>query len=225
MAIWGQINFQDSNSLIMENMIMFYDHAMLILTIILSFILYLMLNMMTNKFINRFMFEGQLIEIIWTMLPAFFLMFLALPSLKLLYLTDESLNSDVSIKVIANQWYWIYEYMDFKDLIIESYMIKDFNISMFRLLDVDNRMVVPSDMNLKFLVTSMDVIHSFTIPSAGMKIDAVPGRMNQILMKFDLLGIYFGQCSEICGINHSFMPIVIEVTSFENFLFWLSTKI
>nr|QTK03065.1 cytochrome c oxidase subunit II [Sycobia sp. 2 JXW-2020] len=224
MSIWGQMNFQDSNSLIMENMIMFYDHAMFILTIIMMFILYLLIYMILNKSFNRYMYENQMIEIIWTILPAISLFFLAFPSLNLLYLTDENMNSNLSIKVLANQWYWVYEYMDFKDTNVESYMIKNFDLDKFRLLDVDNHLILPSKLNLKFLVTSMDVIHSFTVPTLGIKIDAVPGRLNQIMIMPMNSGLYYGQCSEICGINHSFMPIVLEVTPYKMFLNWLKNK-
>nr|WMH03357.1 cytochrome c oxidase subunit II [Encyrtus aurantii] len=223
MSIWGLLLFQDSNSSIMENLIMFHDHAMIIILIILVFIMYMFIFMFMNKYINRFMYEGQLIEFIWTVIPVMFLMILAIPSLKILYLTDEIFNSFLSIKVLGHQWYWSYEYSDFKDLSFDSFMINNFSdYSLFRLLDVDNRMVVPLNLNLRILVSSMDVIHSFAVPSLGIKVDAIPGRLNQIGMNLIRPGIYFGQCSEICGVNHSFMPIVVESTSINKFLNWIS---
>nr|YP_010934886.1 cytochrome c oxidase subunit II [Blastothrix speciosa]WKV28877.1 cytochrome c oxidase subunit II [Blastothrix speciosa] len=220
MSSWANIMFQDGNSLIMENLILFHDHAMIIIMMIVILISYILLFMFYNKLINRFMFEGQLIEIIWTIIPVLFLLFLAFPSLKILYLSDEALNFLLTIKVLGHQWYWSYEYNDFKDLSFDSFMVSEYSNFNFRLLDVDNRLVLPMNLNIRVLVSSLDVIHSFTVPSLGFKIDAVPGRLNQINLNINRPGIFFGQCSEICGINHSFMPIVLESNSIKNFLKW-----
>nr|QST21673.1 cytochrome c oxidase subunit II [Apocrypta bakeri] len=222
MSLNSQLFFQDAVSPIMENMILFYDYAMLIIMIIVSLIMYILGFMFTSKYINRLLLEGQMIEIIWTVIPIFFLIFLAIPSLKILYLTDEMNNPSLSIKVIGHQWYWSYEYDDFKSINFDSFMIKESDFSNnFRLLDVDNRMILPYENQIRLLVNSSDVIHSFAMPSMGVKIDAVPGRINQISMMIKRPGLFFGQCSEICGVNHSFMPIVIESTNMENFINWI----
>nr|YP_010934899.1 cytochrome c oxidase subunit II [Tassonia gloriae]WKV28890.1 cytochrome c oxidase subunit II [Tassonia gloriae] len=223
MSLWTNLSLQDGNSSIMENMIMFYDHVMIVIMMIVVLIFYILVFMILNGFINRYLFEGQLVEIIWTVVPIFFLLFLIFPSLKILYLSDEVLNPFMSVKVLGHQWYWSYEYGDFENVEFDSFMINEFQVFSFRLLDVDNRMVVPKNLNLRMLVGSLDVIHSFTIPSAGVKIDAVPGRINQISMNMNRVGLYYGQCSEICGVNHSFMPIVMEVTNMVNFLGWVNS--
>nr|YP_009526473.1 cytochrome c oxidase subunit II [Pteromalus puparum]AYM35233.1 cytochrome c oxidase subunit II [Pteromalus puparum] len=212
--------FQDANSPIMENMIMFHDHAMMIIMMIISMIIYMIMFMLYNKMINRFLLEGQMIEIIWTIIPIFFLMFLAIPSLKILYLSDEMNLPNITIKIIGHQWYWSYEYNDFKSINFDSFMLKNEN-NLFRLLDVDNRMILPYNIQTRMLINSLDVIHSFTIPTLGLKVDAVPGRINQISVLIKRPGLYFGQCSEICGVNHSFMPIVLESTNLNYFIEWI----
>lgn len=169
------------------------------------------------------MFEGQLIEVIWTVVPIFILIFIAFPSLKILYLTDEINNPIISIKVVGHQWYWSYEYDDFGILNFDSFILdkNNFDYSNFRLLDVDNRLVLPINNQIRFLVSSLDVIHSFALPSLGVKIDAVPGRINQIRSLINRPGLYYGQCSEICGVNHRFIPIVIESVDIEKFIRWI----
>nr|AWN56252.1 cytochrome c oxidase subunit 2 [Euschistus heros] len=219
--MWNQLSLQDSNSPIMENMIMFYDHAMLVVMMIIVLIMYMLIFMLLNKFINRNMFEGQLIEIIWTIIPMLFLIFIAIPSLKILYLSDEIINPEFSIKSIGHQWYWSYEYNDFNDINFDSFMMNDNSKNLFRLLDVDNRLIVPMNSQIRMLINSSDVIHSFALPSVGIKVDAVPGRINQINLNLIRPGIYYGQCSEICGVNHSFMPIVIESIPLKIFFSWL----
>nr|YP_010350308.1 cytochrome c oxidase subunit II [Ixodes australiensis]UOK09737.1 cytochrome c oxidase subunit 2 [Ixodes australiensis] len=222
MMTWSNIMFSDSNSPIMEQMIFFHDHSMLIITMITIITLYMIINILTNSFSSRFLMEGQEIETIWTIIPAITLIFIAFPSLRLLYLLDESFSSSITIKVIGHQWYWSYEYSDF-NIEFDSFMIpsSDMSLNSFRLLDVDNRVVIPYNLNIKFMITSADVIHSWTIPSQGIKMDAVPGRLNQFSSLSNRPGLYFGQCSEICGANHSFMPISLEVSSVNNFIKWL----
>lgn len=223
-SLWGQISLQDANSPIIEGILIFYDHVIIIVMIIISLIFYILFFIFINKIINRFIFEGQLIEIVWTVIPIFLLIFIALPSLKILYLTDELNNSIIRVKVIGSQWYWSYEYSDFLEGIeIESYILQKNYLNSFRLLDVDNRIVLPINSQIRFLITSTDVIHSFAIPSIGLKVDAVPGRINQISSYINRYGLYFGQCSEICGVNHRFIPIVIEATDLSKFLTWLNS--
>lgn len=184
----------------------------------------LILRLFFNKFIHRFLLEGQIIELIWTILPAITLIFIALPSLKLIYILDETNNPIISIKTIGHQWYWSYEYSDFLNIEFDSYIIpsKEINSFNFRLLDVDNRVIIPFKSQIRIIISSTDVIHSWTIPSLGVKIDATPGRLNQISFNSNRSGILYGQCSEICGTNHRFIPIVLERISPNFFIKWIS---
>nr|AYJ83676.1 cytochrome c oxidase subunit II [Semibalanus balanoides] len=224
MSTWSQLNFQDSASPLMEELISFHDHTMLVLTLVTTLVAYIILTMFSNKFIDRFLLEGHFIEVIWTVIPAFLLIFIALPSLHLLYLLDEYDNPSLTIKSMGHQWYWSYEYSDFLDVEFDSYMIpsKDLENNQFRLIEVDNRMVVPMNTYIRILVSSTDVIHSWTVPALSVKADAIPGRLNQLTFLVNRPGLFFGQCSEICGANHSFMPIVVESISMSSFLNWIN---
>nr|YP_009825414.1 cytochrome c oxidase subunit II [Malaza empyreus]QIU83229.1 cytochrome c oxidase subunit II [Malaza empyreus] len=223
MATWSNLNLQNSASPLMEQIIFFHDHTLIILLMITILVTYLMLSLFFNKYINRFLLEEQMIELIWTILPSFTLIFIALPSLRLLYLLDELNNPLITLKSIGHQWYWSYEYSDFYDIQFDSYMIQSpENKNNFRLLDVDNRVAIPMNNQIRILVTATDVIHSWTIPSLGVKIDANPGRLNQTNFFINRPGIFYGQCSEICGANHSFMPIVIESINIKNFINWIN---
>uniref|UniRef100_Q9GCL8 Cytochrome c oxidase subunit 2 n=1 Tax=Luehdorfia japonica TaxID=76208 RepID=Q9GCL8_9NEOP len=226
MATWSNLNLQNSASPLMEQIIFFHDHTLIILIMITILVSYLMMNLFFNNNINRFLLEGQLIELIWTILPAITLIFIALPSLRLLYLLDELNNPLITLKSIGHQWYWSYEYSDFNNIEFDSYMIQYDTMSPknFRLLDVDNRITLPMNNQIRILVTATDVIHSWTIPSLGVKIDANPGRLNQTSFFINRPGIFFGQCSEICGANHSFMPIVIESISINKFINWINSN-
>nr|YP_010385017.1 cytochrome c oxidase subunit II [Hapalocarcinus marsupialis]UPL65027.1 cytochrome oxidase subunit II [Hapalocarcinus marsupialis] len=227
MATWAYLSFQDSASPLMEQLIFFHDHIMIVLILIITFVSYMMFNLMSNSFINRYMLENQPIEIIWTSIPAIILIFIALPSLRLLYLLDEVNNPSLTLKTIGHQWYWSYEYSDFMGIEFDSYMIpsNEMETSMFRLLDVDNRTILPMNTQIRVLISAADVIHSWTVPSLGVKADAIPGRLNQTSFLMNQPGLFYGQCSEICGANHSFMPIVIESTSVDSFLNWATLSI
>nr|YP_009114151.1 cytochrome c oxidase subunit II [Callerebia suroia]AHH92947.1 cytochrome c oxidase subunit II [Callerebia suroia] len=222
MATWANLNFQNSASPLMEQIIFFHDHTLIILIIITMLVSYLMMSLFFNKYINRFLMESQMIELIWTILPAVTLIFIALPSLRLLYLLDELNNPLITLKSIGHQWYWSYEYSDFNNVEFDSYMSQINNSNNFRLLDVDNRIILPMNNQIRILITATDVIHSWTIPSLGVKVDANPGRLNQTSFFINRPGIFFGQCSEICGANHSFMPIVIESVPIKNFINWIN---
>uniref|UniRef100_A0AAU7BA97 Cytochrome c oxidase subunit 2 n=1 Tax=Ceuthophilus sp. TaxID=3073481 RepID=A0AAU7BA97_9ORTH len=227
MATWANLNLQNSASPLMEQLTFFHDHTMLILFMITILVAYIMSSLFFNKYIHRLLLEGQNIEIIWTILPAITLIFIALPSLRLLYLLDETLDPIISIKTIGHQWYWSYEYMDFQSIQeFDSYMIpyNENNIDGFRLLDVDNRTILPMNLQIRILVTAADVLHSWTIPALGVKVDATPGRLNQTNFFLNRPGLFFGQCSEICGANHSFMPIVIESTNTNSFISWIKNS-
>nr|ALO71157.1 cytochrome c oxidase subunit 2 [Subcoccinella vigintiquattuorpunctata] len=214
---------QDSSSYLLEQLSFFHDHTLLILTLITCLVGYIMISLFMNKFNYRFLLEGQMIEMIWTILPAITLIFIALPSLKLIYIIDEIRNPLVTLKTIGHQWYWSYEYTDFNSVEFDSYMIpsKDLESFNFRLLETDNRTILPYEAQIRLLVSSSDVIHSWTIPSTGIKIDASPGRLNQMSFTLNRTGMFYGQCSEICGTNHSFMPISIESISPKMFIKWL----
>nr|YP_009487695.1 cytochrome c oxidase subunit II [Anopheles triannulatus]AWB98448.1 cytochrome c oxidase subunit 2 [Anopheles triannulatus] len=225
MATWANLGLQDSSSPLMEQLNFFHDHTLLILTMITILVGYIMGMLMFNKFTNRFLLHGQTIEIIWTVLPAIILMFIAFPSLRLLYLMDEINTPSITLKSIGHQWYWSYEYSDFLNLEFDSYMIptNELELSGFRLLDVDNRVILPMNNQIRILVTATDVLHSWTVPSLGVKVDATPGRLNQLNFLINRPGLFFGQCSEICGANHSFMPIVIESIPMNFFIKWITS--
>nr|YP_009542289.1 cytochrome c oxidase subunit II [Aphis fabae mordvilkoi]YP_010571652.1 cytochrome c oxidase subunit II [Aphis solanella]AYU56878.1 cytochrome oxidase subunit II [Aphis fabae mordvilkoi]UZH32912.1 cytochrome c oxidase subunit II [Aphis solanella] len=218
---WLKLSFQNSNSPLMEQLIFFHDHTIFIIIMIMSTITYMMLFIMKNKFINIKISENQMIEFIWTTTPPIILIFIAMPSLHLLYLMDEIKCPILTIKIFGHQWFWSYEYSDFSNIEFESYMMNELNKENFRLIEVDNKTILPFKFNIRLLISSDDVIHSWTIPSLAIKIDAIPGRMNQINLFMNRPGIYFGQCSEICGINHSFMPIQIESINLNKFIYWI----
>uniref|UniRef100_A0AAU7E524 Cytochrome c oxidase subunit 2 n=1 Tax=Unilepidotricha sp. 1 SJR-2024a TaxID=3158271 RepID=A0AAU7E524_9NEOP len=224
MATWSNLNLQNSASPLMEQIIMFHDHTLLILIMITIFIAYMLITLFFNKYINRFLLEEQMIELIWTILPSIILIFIALPSLRLLYLLDDINNPLITLKTIGHQWYWSYEYSDFKNIQFDSYMIpfQSDKMSNFRLLDVDHRIIMPLNNQIRILITAIDVIHSWTVPTLGVKVDANPGRLNQTNFFINRPGLYYGQCSEICGANHSFMPIVIESVPMKNFINWIN---
>lgn len=227
MSIWGQLRFQDSASPIITQLIIFHDHAIIILTLIITLVGCAIIALILNSFSARNISEAQEIETIWTILPAVVLLFLTLPSLRLLYLIDEVSKPNLTIKTIGHQWYWSYEYSDFHNLEFDSYIVPedDLNLGQFRLLEVDNRLIVPSITEIRLLVTAADVIHRWTIPCIGVKVDAIPGRLNQTRINTNYPGIFYGQCSEICGANHSFIPIALESVPFPNFINWLKNKI
>nr|QHE65361.1 cytochrome c oxidase subunit II [Neptuneopsis gilchristi] len=223
MGLWGQLGFQDAASPTMEEVIFFHDHAMMILVMIISLVGYAALSLMFNHYSCRSLVEGQEIETIWTLVPALILIFLALPSLRLLYLSDEVGDCSLTVKTIGHQWYWSYEYSDFLDIEFDSYMIPSNELEPgdFRLLEVDHRVILPTQTDIRVLVTSADVIHSWAVPSLGVKVDAIPGRLNQLSFFIKYPGIFYGQCSEICGANHSFMPIVLEAVPLKTFMEWV----
>nr|AFI23502.1 cytochrome c oxidase subunit II [Ammianus toi] len=224
MPMWSQINLQEANSPLMEQLIFFHDHTLMILIMITVMVSYIMMSTMMNNLINRSLLESQKIELIWTIMPAITLIFIAMPSLRILYLMDEINEPTLTIKSIGHQWYWSYEYSDFKNIEFDSYMkpINELEMNEFRLLDVDNRIILPMKTPIRMLITSYDVIHSWTIPSLGIKVDATPGRLNQSMIYIKRPTLMFGQCSEICGANHSFMPIVVESTSMNMFTKWIN---
>nr|AFI72578.1 cytochrome c oxidase subunit II [Poecilopsetta natalensis] len=224
MAHPSQLGFQDATSPLMEELLHFHDHALMIVFLISALVLYIIVAMVTTKLTDKLVLDSQEIEIIWTILPAIILILIALPSLRILYLMDEINDPHLTIKAMGHQWYWSYEYTDYENLAFDSYMLptQDLYPGQFRLLEVDSRMVVPAETPIRLLISAEDVLHSWALPSLGVKIDAVPGRLNQTTFIANRPGVFYGQCSEICGANHSFMPIVMESVPLEYFVTWTS---
>nr|BAV71773.1 cytochrome c oxidase subunit II [Enteromius jae] len=224
MAHPTQLGFQDAASPVMEELLHFHDHALMIVFLISTFVLYIIIAMVSTKLTNKYILDSQEIEIVWTILPAIILILIALPSLRILYLMDEINDPHLTIKAMGFQWYWNYEYTDYEQLNFNSYMVptNELTPGQFRLLETDHRMVIPVDSPIRVLVTAKDVLHSWAVPALGVKMDAVPGRLNQITFIASRPGVLYGQCSEICGANHSFMPIVVEALPLEHYENWSS---
>nr|WNH37629.1 cytochrome c oxidase subunit II [Hygophum macrochir] len=226
MAHPSQLGFQDAASPVMEELLHFHDHALMVVLLISTFVFYIIIAMVTTKLTNKYILDSQEIEIIWTVLPGIILILIALPSLRILYLMDEIDDPHLTIKAVGHQWYWSYEYTDYEDLAFDAYMVptQDLLPGQFRLLETDHRVVVPVETPVRVLVSAEDVLHSWAVPALGVKMDAVPGRLNQTALLAARPGVFYGQCSEICGANHSFMPITVEavpLASFENWAYLL----
>nr|ALJ10650.1 cytochrome c oxidase subunit II [Pseudoeurycea juarezi] len=227
MAHPSQLGFQDAASPIMEELLHFHDHALMAVFLISTLVLYIITAMMTTKLTNTNAMDAQEIEMVWTIMPAVILIVIALPSLRILYLMDEINNPHLTVKAIGHQWYWSYEFTNYENLTFDSYMTPTLDLlpGQFRLLEVDNRMVVPMESPIRMLISAEDVLHSWAVPSMGIKTDAIPGRLNQTTFISSRPGVFYGQCSEICGANHSFMPIVVETTPLNQFQSWSSSML
>nr|YP_010503112.1 cytochrome c oxidase subunit II [Hemigrammus ocellifer]UXD78995.1 cytochrome c oxidase subunit II [Hemigrammus ocellifer] len=227
MAHPSQLGFQDAASPVMEELLHFHDHALMIVFLISTLVLYIIVAMVSTKLTNKYILDSQEIEIVWTILPAVILFLIAFPSLRILYLMDEIDNPHLTVKALGHQWYWTYEYTDYQDISYDSYMIPaaDLAPGQFRLLEADHRMVIPMGSPIRVLITSDDVLHSWALPAMGIKTDAMPGRLNQTAFIAARSGVFYGQCSEICGANHSFMPIVMEAVPLSHFEDWMSLMI
>lgn len=222
-----QMMFQAPASPLMEELDKFHDFLLIISGMIVFTVAALLayvcirFNAKANPIPATFS-HNLLIEIIWTIIPIIILIIIAVPSFRILRFAEKIPPSEMTIKVVGYQWYWHYIYPDHDNIEFDSYMITDANLKagQMRLLEVDNRLVIPENTTVKFLITAADVIHSFAIPSLGIKMDAVPGRINETWTRIAKQGVYYGQCSELCGVNHGFMPIAIEVVSKEAFEKW-----
>nr|YP_003354966.1 cytochrome c oxidase subunit II [Venustaconcha ellipsiformis]ACQ91033.1 cytochrome c oxidase subunit II [Venustaconcha ellipsiformis] len=225
MSFWGQFGLQEGVSVLGMEVQGLHDYAMFILVIVFSFVGYSMFKISLSSFSGRIYLDKQWLEVVWTLVPFVFLLALGLPSIKLVYLMDEIDLPEVTVKVIGHQWYWSYEYSDFRgsQYGYDSYMISNSSIEggAYRMLEVDNRCVVSCFLQMRGLVTSDDVVHSWAIPSASVKADGIPGRINQVSLCFVNSGVFYGQCSELCGVNHSFMPICVEAVSGKVFSEWI----
>ena len=223
-----QLGFQKAASGHMEDLVWFHDFMLLpIITGITVFVLFLVIYACIRYRASRNPIasttsHNTLIEVIWTLVPCLILILMAVPSFKLLYSQDKIPPADVTIKAIGYQWYWGYEYPD-ENIVFDSYMIEDSELQpgQPRLLTVDNEIVVPVDKVIKVLITANDVLHAWALPSFGVKRDAVPGRINETWFKADRTGTFYGQCSELCGIKHAFMPITVKVVTQEDYKKWL----
>lgn len=206
----------------MEQLIFFHDHTMVVLVIVTILVGYVLFRSMLMMRFDRNLFEGQELERVWTVLPAVFLLVIALPSLRLLYLMEEMDDPDLTIRSTGRQWYWVYEYADLDVRVFDSYILPVNEETNFRLIEVDNSLSLPVGAGVRVIISSGDVIHSWTVPALGVKADGIPGRLNQVMFVCSRPGVYIGQCSEICGANHRFMPIVIMMSSRADFLaYWV----
>lgn len=209
--------FNSPSTYLIELVILLHDYVIIFLFSILILVLLVIFNNLITKNFNLRFFERHQLESIWTVLPFLVLLLIVVPSLTSLYMLDTCSFCGISVGIVGHQWYWRYCYKDFDNYTFDSYMLPPESRNI-RVLEVDNRIIVPTCLPIRYIVSSADVIHSWTVPSFGVKIDAVPGRINQFCFSIKRSGVYFGQCSEICGANHSFIPIVIESVDFWDFL-------
>ncbi|AIB09483.1 AaceriMI001Wp (mitochondrion) [[Ashbya] aceris (nom. inval.)] len=227
--------FQDSTTPHQEGILELHDNIMFYMVTVMGLVSWMLIiiikDFSKNPITYKYIKHGQMIEIIWTIMPAVILLMIAFPSFILLYLCDEVISPAMTIKAIGLQWYWKYEYSDFindsgETIEYESYMIPEelLEDGQLRMLDTDTSIVVPVDTHVRFIVTATDVIHDFAIPSLGIKIDTTPGRLSQVSTLIQREGVFYGQCSELCGAQHSAMPIKIETVSLPTFLTWLNEQ-
>ena len=224
-----QLGFQEAASSSMREIVNFHDKLLLPIIIAISvFVLFLMVYACIRFRASRnpnpsTTTHNVAVEVLWTLIPCLILIVMAVPSFKILYKQDTIPKADVTVKAIGYQWYWGYEYPD-ENIIFDSYMIETKDLKKYqpRLLAVDNEVVVPVNKVVKVLITANDVLHAWALPSFGVKRDAVPGRINETWFKADKVGTYYGQCSELCGIKHAFMPITVRVVSDEDYQEWLT---
>lgn len=222
MASWEQLNFQNRFSPLIEQFIFLHDHIISILILILTLVGYRIWKLVFNNFFISKQKENHELEILWTFLPGIVLIIIALPSLRLLYLSEEREKSPLNIKTIGHQWYWSYEYRDFKELEFDAFINPIENSNTFRLLETDNHTCIPTNTPIQIFVSSTDVLHSWAIPAIGVKADSTPGRLNIINLIAIKPGLFYGQCSEICGTNHRFMPITLDRRPMYFFKQWVN---
>jgi len=231
-----QLSFQDPASPLMEGIINLHHDIMFVLVIVAVLVFWMLARvlMLFHESANKIpstVTHGTAIEIIWTVMPSVILLFIAVPSFALLYSLDEVIDPAVTLKVVGHQWYWTYEYSDYagedgESIVFDSYMIptEDLEPGDLRLLETDNHVVLPVDTHVRVLVTAADVLHCWAVPSLAVKIDATPGRLNQISLFIKREGTYYGQCSEICGVNHGFMPITVEAVPVDKYISWVAEQ-
>lgn len=246
-----QFGFQDPASPIAEGLNDLHNYIVLIIILVCVFVFWMLYIIYTefnitnySKLVNNnindkvynniktvHLTHGATLEIVWTLIPTFILLSIALPSFALLYAMDEVIDPELTVKVVGHQWYWSYEFSDFNtdlndDINFDSYMIPEdeLELGQLRLLETDNRLVLPANTHIRVVITAGDVLHCWAVPSLGVKMDAVPGRLNQSSIYIKREGLFFGQCSELCGVNHGFMPIVVNAVSVNKFLAWIVSQ-
>ena len=234
-AVDYQIGFQDAATPVQEGIINFHNYVMTYMSLVLAVVVYMLGSILVNfnsgrrQISHKYLIHGTQIELVWTITPALILVAIAFPSFQLLYLMDECIEPGVTKKAIGSQWYWSYSTDDYYPgkISFDSYMVPDSDLKLgdFRLLEVDNALVVPVDTHIRVIVTASDVIHSWAVPSLGVKIDALPGRLNQTSFIALREGTFYGQCSEICGANHAYMPICVKVVSLPDYIAYVKTAI
>ena len=223
-----QMNFQEAATPVAERIREFHDFLLILTIGIVIFVMGLMAYVMIKFHKSRNPVPSKtthntLIEVVWTLVPVIILVVIVFPSLKLMYFMDKTEDAEMTIKVVSHQWYWSYEYPDHDNIAFDSLMLKkdELKPGQPRLLEVDNRLIVPVGTNIRILLTSADVLHSWAVPAMGVKTDTVPGRLNETWIKVTKEGVYYGQCSELCGRDHGFMPIAVEVVSKDKFAQWI----
>jgi cytochrome c oxidase subunit 2 len=226
-----QLGFQDGATTTFYGIVDLHDNILFYLIVILVCVTWIQMSVMLSTTDNTITYKynthGTLIEIIWTIIPALILLCIAIPSFQLLYLMDSVIEPAVTIKAIGYQWYWGYEYNDYDNVIAyDSYMIPSDELleGQYRLFEVDNKLIVPVDTRIRIVASAADVIHSFAVPSLGVKIDCIPGRLNVTSFLIDREGVFYGACSELCGSSHYGMPIVIEAVSIDKYISWISSQ-
>jgi cytochrome c oxidase subunit 2 len=232
-----QTGFQDPATPIAQGIQDLHNDICFFMVVILIFVMWMLGRTLwhfhwTKNPVPSKIIHGTVIEVAWTVTPSLILMIIAVPSFALLYSMDEIVDPSITLKAIGHQWYWTYELSDYSEndensIVFDSYMVPedDLTLGQLRLLEVDNRVVLPIQTHVRVLVTAADVLHSWAVPSLGVKCDAVPGRLNQTSIFLQRPGVFYGQCSEICGVNHGFMPIVVEGVSLDEYITWLSNKL
>jgi cytochrome c oxidase subunit 2 len=229
-----QVGFQDPATPVMQGLIDLHHDVAFFMLVVLIFVLWLGTRTLYHFYNSKNpkpekIIHGTTIEIAWTVAPSIILLFIAIPSCALFYSLDEVVDPVVTIKAIGHQWYWSYEYSDYNQtqgqtIAFDSYMVPEDDLAQgqLRLLEVDNRVVVPVNTHIRMIITAADVLHSWAVPSLGVKCDAIPGRLNQVPLFIKREGVFYGQCSELCGANHAFMPIVVEAVSLESYISWVT---
>ncbi len=222
-----QLSFQNPATDLMGSVVGLHNIILVVMTLVTLFVLFLLFYVSYRFSAKRNPIpstttHNTVVEVLWTAIPIVILVILAIPSFKLLYQQEKSEKYDMTIKVIGHQWYWEYEYPDHGNFYYESYMVQDQDLEDgdLRLLTVDNPLVIPANKNIQILITAGDVLHSWAVPSMGLKTDAVPGRLNETWVNVTEPGVYRGQCSEICGSGHGFMPVVVKVLPEREFMAW-----
>lgn len=223
----GRMYFMDGVTPIMEGICNLHDDIFAIMIFVVSFVLWMLLQILGSFVVSKNSrpssnTHGTVLEIVWTLVPTFLLLLIAFPTFALIYSLDEGVSPELTVKIIGHQWYWSYEYTDLHpflqniltedNLAFDSYLVADedfTNPTMLRMLEVDNPLYLPVDTHIRLLVTAVDVLHCWAVPSLGVKMDAVPGRLNQVMVYLNTPGVFYGQCSEICGTGHGFMPIKV----------------